>query len=153
MPLERLSWNKFWNMMTNLVKRIGRENKIDAVVGVGRSGTIPASIIAKMLRVDEFYSVRIKLYDEGKPPKRLGSKPEVLFQNVGDLKGKRVLVVDDFLRTGSTLRSVKEVIIGKGAKDVKYAVIALRADARIVPDYYSMKFEDCVVFPWDISEK
>jgi len=148
--LERLGWDRFGSLVTSLAKKIGSEFKADVVVGVGKSGAIPAAIIAKMMGVAEFHSATVKFYDEGKPPERLAEKPEVVHHSVGNLKGKKVLVVDDFSRTGSTLNSVLEVVKEKGADDVKTAVVALRKDARIEPDYYGVRFKDCVMFPWDV---
>jgi len=150
MYLKRLSWNSFGNLTTDLAEKVRSEFKVNVVVGVGKSGAIPAVIIAKRLRVEEFYLVTVKLYDEGKPPKRLVEKPEVAYHNFGDLRGKRVLVVDDFVRTGSTLKSVLSILREKGADEVRVAVIALREDAKMKPDYYAMKFKGCVIFPWDI---
>lgn len=151
--LERLSWERFGSLAIDLAEKIGREYAANVVVGVGKSGVIPAAIIAKVLGVAEFYSVTVKFYDEGKPPERLLEEPEIVYHNVGDLRGKRVLVVDDFFRTGSTLDSVLKVMREKGADEVRVAVIALREDAKTRPDYYAMKFKDCVMFPWDLQQK
>jgi len=150
MLLEKLSWDRFGGLATDLAERIRREYEVDAVVGVGKSGAIPAAVIAKILGVAEFYLVSVEFYGEGKPPRKLLEKPEVVHSSLGDLRGKRILVVDDFARTGSTLKSVLSILREKGVYEVRVAVIALREDAKMKPDYYAMEFKGCVIFPWDI---
>lgn len=150
--LEKLSWNELGKLTRDLARKIGTEFEVDAIVGVGNSGTIPAAIIAKILKVNEFYVVTVKLYDENKPPKKLSNKPKIACHNITDLKNKNVLVVDDFTRSGSTLDSVINLVNDLGAKKVKSAVIAIGKEAEMQPDYFARKYESCVIFPWDLLE-
>jgi len=153
LSLMKIDWNKFDELVTEVAERVRSEYEVDVVVGVGRSGLIPAAIVARRLGVAEFYSVGVRFYDDGKPPKRLMEKPEIIHHDVGDLKGKRVLVVDDFSRTGATLNGVMKVLKKKGAKEVKTVVVVLREDAAMKPDYYAIRFSGCVAFPWDTGHQ
>jgi len=152
LSLLRIDWTRFEELITEVVKKVRSEYQVDVVVGVGKSGLIPAAIVAKKLGVAEFYSVAARFYDDGKPPKKILDRPRITHQSVGDLSGKRVLVVDDFSRSGLTLFKVKRLLLGKGAEVVKTAVVVLRGDAKTGPDYYGRRFEGCVVFPWDLAK-
>lgn len=150
--LEKISWNELGKLTIDLARKIGTEFEVDAMVGIGNSGVIPAAIIAKILKVDEFYVVTVKLYDENKPPKKLSNKPKIAYHNINDLKNKNVLVVDDFIRSGLTLDSVINLVNDLGAKEVKSAVIAIGKEAEMQPDYFARRYESCVIFPWDVLE-
>ena len=150
--LEKISWNELGKLTRDLTRKIGTEFEVDAIVGIGNSGVIPAAIIAKILKVDEFYVVTVKLYDENKPPKKLSNKPRIVYHNIDDLKNRNVLVVDDFIRSGLTLDSVINLVNDLGAKEVKSAVIAIGKEAEMQPDYFARRYESCVIFPWDVLE-
>jgi len=149
LSLLKIDWTRFEELVTELAEKVRSEYEVDVIVGVGRGGLIPAAIVAKKLGVAEFCSISVEFYDDGKPPKRILESPRIMHYDVGDLSGKRVLVVDDFCRSGLTLAVVEKLLVDKGAEEVKSTVIVLREDARAVPDYYGLKFNGCVVFPWD----
>jgi len=149
LSLLKIDWTRFEELVTELAEKVRSEYEVDVIVGVGRGGLIPAAIVAKKLGVAEFCSISVEFYDDGKPPERILESPRIMHYDVGDLSGKRVLVVDDFCRSGLTLAVVEKLLVDKGAEEVKSTVIVLREDARAVPDYYGLKFNGCVVFPWD----
>lgn len=136
-----------------LAERIGAEYKPDAVVGIGKSGFIPTAVIAKRLGVEEVYFVTVTLYTDEKPPKRAVNRPRISFANIEELEGKKVLVIDDFIHTGSTIYQVMKLIHERGRKEVRTAVVALREDAKFKPDYYAKVFKGCIVFPWDVESR
>jgi len=144
-----MNWNEFGKIVTFLSEKIAQNYKPDTIIGVGKSGVIPASIVTKLLNVNEFHLVTVRFYNEGKPPKPVSDKPKIIHHTIKTLKGKNVLVVDDFARSGNTLRLVTDFAEKMGAKKVESAVLALREDAEIQPDYYGIRFEGCVIFPWD----
>ena len=147
--ITRLNWDEFGNIVMAMAKEVSEKFKPNVIIGIGRSGLIPASILVKILGTSEFYTIITSLYSEGKPPHRLGKEPNVLFENVGSLSGKKVLIVDDFARTGDTINSVIKRIIESNAKEVKSAVVGLRQDSSYKPDFIGTIFEGCLVFPWD----
>ena len=150
LSLLRIDWTRVEELVTEMVEKVRSDYEVDVVVGVGKSGLIPAAIVAKKLGVTEFYSVAVRFYDEGKPPKKVLDRPRVMHHTVGDLSGKRVLVVDDFSRSGLTLIEVEKLLLSKGAEEVRVAVAVLRGDAKKELDYYGLSFDGCVVFPWDM---
>ncbi|VVB65541.1 Orotate phosphoribosyltransferase [Candidatus Gugararchaeum adminiculabundum] len=91
--------------------------KFDLVIGIARAGEKPGKEIARMLGKD-FACVSFRKYDDGMPPKKIYDEAK-LVRDIGtevELKGKRVLVVDDFSRTGETLTKAKELLQKKGAQ-------------------------------------
>lgn len=147
--ITRLNWSEFGKIVMTMAKDIGEKYDPDVIIGIGRSGLIPASILVKKLGTSEFYTIIMSLYSEGKPPHRLDEEPRVLFDNIGSLNGKKVLVTDDFARTGDTIKKVTGRVLAKEAKEVKSAVVGLRQDASYKPDFVGTAFEGCLIFPWD----
>ena len=145
----RLDWNDFGEAALKLAVEVDKDFCPDVIAGVGKSGMIPASIIAKKLGVDEIYSVVASLYGEGKPPVRLYEEPKIGSSSMKSLRGRKVLVVDDFVATGTTMDKVEKIISDLDAEEVKTAVIGLRKSSMHRPDYVSMTFDGCLLFPWD----
>ena len=147
--IEKLSWEQFGDILLRLANKIQFAFESNVIIGVGKSGNIPASILAKKLNINEFYSLIVQLYNNEKPPQKLYQRPQIMSSNIGSLEGKKVLIVDDFVNTGATLKTVLEKVFNAGAKEVKTAVVGLKLDATYKPDYYGMIFKGCLWFPWD----
>ena len=131
-------------------KRYGRP---DVVVGILRSGAVPAAIISMLLEVDEVHMIRVVHYDDSMPPKEITREPKISrFENVkAYVKGRTVLVVDDLVRSGKTLRSIVTEIKKAGARKVISACIVLReSDEKpvMLPDIYVVRTAQCLRFPW-----
>jgi xanthine phosphoribosyltransferase len=148
--IEKLSWKQFGEILLRLANEIQLTFDLDVIIGVGKSGIIPASILAKRMNVDEFYSIIVQLYNEEKPPRKLYQRPHIIFSSISSLDGKKVLIVDDFVNTGATLKMVLQKATDAGAKEVRTAVVGLRFDAIYKPDYSGMSFKGCLWFPWDV---
>ncbi len=68
------------------------------------------------------------------PGKATGARGSVIGEaNLPDLQGRDVLILDDILDTGHTLRLVQDRLHGAGARTVKTAVL-LRKPAKAPPD-------------------
>jgi len=149
MELRKITWDELFSILRDISKKL-RDRKIDVVVGIGVSGLIPAIILRRLLGVNDFYVVIAKHYSDEKPPKVIAKYP-VLVQtpDANVLRGKRILIVDDFVNTGETLRLVKEFLIENGALEVVSAVIVKRGD-RAKVDVYGIHTDHCVAFPWEL---
>jgi len=149
MRLRRISWEEMFNALKEIVSRIPKDYYV--VVGIGSSGLIPASIVCKLLKCREFYTLSIKLYDEGKPPRRISEKPLVLAQFIPDLSGRKVILVDDLASSGETMRTAKQIIKRAGASEVISIVLVKKRKCKEKIDYFYLETDDCPIFPWDSS--
>lgn len=73
-------------------------------------------------------------------------------------KGRAILVVEDIVDTGRTLKEVKQMFINKGAKDVKIVSLLDKPDRRVVEieaDYvgYTVPNEFVVGYGLDYNQK
>lgn len=71
------------------------------------------------------------------------------------LQGRRVLLVDDILDEGQTLKAVREACLHEGAAEVRIAVLALKQHQRRVPgieaDYVGVEVPDRYVFGYGMD--
>ena len=111
------------------------------VVGIAKGGVFVGGALAAALGAD-FYPVRIE-----KRRRDAGALPEPI-QELPDLTGKRVLVVDDVASTGATLARARALARKAGAREVRTAVLVARPrGAR--PDFSAFATDELILFGWD----
>lgn len=79
----------------------------DMIVAIANGGIVPASIINQRLQ-KEVHLLRINLRDEYQHPKY--DTPQLLAPVDFDFKGKSILLVDDRIKTGSTIKLARELL-------------------------------------------
>ncbi|MGB9713740.1 MAG: phosphoribosyltransferase [Candidatus Bathyarchaeales archaeon] len=150
LEFEAPTWNKIYNMLLNLAEKIRKNGfKPDIIVGVSRGGWPPARVMSDLLGNPNLANVKVEFYlgvaeTKGEP---------VLTQPVSvDVKGKKVLVVDEVADTGKSLKLIKQHITEKGASEVKIATVYYKPWSIVKPDYYEGETSRWIVFPWEIKE-
>jgi len=139
--VREIGWAAFGDIARQLSTRITKRFRPDAVVGIAKGGVFVGSAVASALDAD-FFPVRVE------PRRRdAGPIPEATDQ-FPDLKGKRVLVVDDVCQTGATLAKARKLAKKAGAKDVRSATLVVRpGGAR--PDFHALETSALILFGWD----
>jgi GT2 family glycosyltransferase/tetratricopeptide (TPR) repeat protein/uncharacterized HAD superfamily protein/hypoxanthine phosphoribosyltransferase len=129
----------------NLVK-IPRD--IDLVVGVPRSGMLPATMIGQILNKPV---VALDSYIEGKLYE-IGDyrRPTNLVTNISEVR--KVLVIDDSINSGGSMKKVKERIKSSDKADIEtiYSAVYYVRDSLGIID---IGFEECPwprVFQWNV---
>ena len=147
---EAPSWNQIYRMLLKLAEKIRKTRfKPDVIVGVSRGGWPPARIMSDLLGTTELASIETEFYVGVCETKK---KPTLTQPVSTEIKGKKVLVVDEVLDSGKSLRLIKRNIAGLDPKEVKMAVIYYKPCSIIKPDYYVEETCLWVIFPWEIRE-
>lgn len=110
----------------------------DIVVAIANGGIVPAGIINQRLNAD-FQTIKINLRDPQQKPKY--DEPKLLSPIDFEFKNKKILLVDDRIKTGSTIKLAKELL--KEAQLIKTFAVNGTAD-------YALFDELCFRFPWII---
>ena len=111
----------------------------DLLVAVANGGIIPAAMLNQRLGLD-LQLLKLNLRDPNQ--KQLYDQP-ILLENIGfEVKGKTILLVEDRVKTGTTLNFAKKMLEDMGAKTVKTFAVNGNAD-------YSLYNESCFPFPWN----
>ena len=144
------SWNQINIMLLNQSRSIRYSGfKPDLIVGVSRGGWIPARILSDLLENKNLASVKVEFY------RGIGEalRGPVLTQPLSvDVSGKKVLVVDEVVDLGKSLRLVLDHVKKQGADDIRTAVLYYKPNCAFKPDYCEEETECWVVFPWEIKE-
>lgn len=141
---RELSWAQFDRVVQQLARELGKKFRPEAVVGVAHGGVFVGGALASALKV-EFYPVRIsrRSRDQGvaAAPKLSGVMPK-------ELKGRRVVIVDDIAASGDTLELASELAKVAGAKAVATTALVCRPRG-FKPDFFWENSGTFFVFPWD----
>jgi len=124
-----------------VVQKIIKESKaalndVEFVVGISRGGLFPAMVVSTALM-----KPLIVAY--------IDKQDRVYFDRGAWIRDKKVLLVDDIVRTGKTMDKIRELLLKKGVSLVKTLTsYYLSSTARHAPDYGKMTGKD-ISFPWD----
>ncbi len=117
-------------------KQIEFAESFDILVAIANGGIIPAALLNQRLQID-FQTIKINLRDSNH--KALYDKPILLDSIDFNVKGKKILLVDDRIQTGATITYAKELM--QEAALIKTFAVNGKAD-------YSLYDEACFKFPW-----
>jgi hypoxanthine phosphoribosyltransferase len=109
----------------------------DLVIGIGSGGVAPAVMVAYHLNA-ELKIMVLNYRDEQNNPRY--ETPKLIQKPNWELKGKRVLVVDDVSVSGKTMNAALEILKGY---NVKTLAMKGKADFVLFPE-----IKDCVKWPW-----
>ena len=109
----------------------------DLIVGIGYGGIVPATLMYFLLPETRYRVAYPK------------SSSNEGIESLSDIKGKKVLLVDDLAISGDSLNEIKRQVAEMGAKDIRAAVMYS------TPDYDGVDHvvrhlapQERIVFPW-----
>ena len=147
---EAPSWNQIYVMLLNVADKIRNSSfKPDIIIGVSRGGWPPARVLSDLLSNPNLASVTTELYVG--VAERKGEA--ALTQPVSTyVTGKKVLIVDEVIDTGKSLKLVREHLIERGATAMRIATLYHKPWSIVKPDYSEKETSRWIVFPWEIKE-
>ena len=110
----------------------------DLIVAVANGGIIPAAMLNQRLNLDVQL---LKLHLRDADQKQLYDQPQLLEEIAFEVRGKKILLVEDRVKTGTTLNYARQLLIDRGADVVKTFAVNGKAD-------YCLYNEMCFRFPW-----
>jgi hypoxanthine phosphoribosyltransferase len=138
-----VEWPLFGELSRALALKVSREYDPDMVVGVATAGVVPGAVVAAMLG-REFHSIvvsrKYRAEETRQTPSIFGAAPT-------EVRGKRVLIVDETCDSGDTMRLAVAAIVNAGAKEVRTAVEFRTGSYE--PDFHALATESTIVLPWD----
>jgi hypoxanthine phosphoribosyltransferase len=138
-----VEWPFFGELSRGLALKVSRAYDPEVVLGVATAGVVPGAVIAAILN-REFHSIIVSRRFRADT---IRERPAVLSAAPGDIRGRRVLIVDETCDTGDTIRLAVAAAVNGGAVDVKTAV-AFKTGSYI-PDFHGLATESTIVLPWD----
>lgn len=140
-----LTWWQVDRAIFSLADKL-REYKPDVIVGIARGGLIPAVRLSHILGDVELRIIDVKFYTDINEHTEM---PKIVIPIHGDLKDKRVVIVDDVSDTGKTLQVVINEVKRLGASEIRVACLAMKPWTSVEPDFYVFRTDKWIVFPWE----
>lgn len=138
-----VEWPFFGELSRGLALKVSRDYDPQVVLGIATAGVIPGAVIAAILN-REFHSIVVSRRFRAETVRET---PAVLSAVPSDIRGKRVLIVDETCDTGDTIRMAVSAAVNAGAGEVRTAV-AFRT-GEYEPDYHALATESTIILPWD----
>ena len=138
-----VEWPFFGELARGLALKVARKYDPEIVLGVATAGVIPGAVIAAILN-REFHSIvvsrRFRADTVRETPAVLGATPP-------EIRGKRVLIVDETCDSGDTMRLAVASCVNAGSADVRTAVAFRTGDFK--PDFHALATDSTIILPWD----
>ncbi len=149
--IVNLSWQDVEQDVLGIIKKMKADNfEPEVIVSIARSGLIPAAMLAYVLGNKELYVVKIDFSKTQKSGKDqdLNDRPTITQELTKDIHGLKVLVVDEMVVSGSTLKLMDMYMHIKNPAEVKYAVLYKQPWAGFTPDYFGREIKEWPLYPW-----
>ena len=147
MRCQAVSWRQVDQLVRELAFSIRASGfRPDIVVAIARGGFVPARLICDFLEVMDLTSFRIEHY-HGQQREVCARVRDPLSVNV---RGKRVLVVDDLSDTGETFDEATRHLVEHGALEGHTAALHFKLGSKFEPDFYAKKIRKWrwLSYPW-----
>ena len=138
-----VEWPLFGELSRALALKVSREYDPDMVVGIATAGVVPGAVVAAMLD-REFHSIVISRRYRAEETR---ATPAIFSAAPHEVRGHRVLIVDETCDSGETMRLAVGAIVNAGASEIRTAVCFRTGDYE--PDFHALATESTIVLPWD----
>jgi hypoxanthine phosphoribosyltransferase len=151
---ELVAWPTVEAWVASVIAKMATDGfRPDIVIAMVRGGMVPARLICDHLVVKSLYSVKTEHWGLTATPDGKAKLAQTLNT---DVKGKRVLVVDDITDTGQSLILARDHVNGLGPGTLKTATMLHIAHSLITPDYFARAVPKdewaWFIFPWNVRE-
>jgi len=145
-----VNWEQIDQYSEELAEKIKKSNyQCDAIIGIASGGLIPTTYLSKLLGIKKIGLFCAKSYcDQTQCSLEIISRPQI------DLENKSVLLVDDLVDTGITVKRIKQILVAEyNVKEVRVvAYFVNKEHCNEYPEFYVKENEGWVVFPWELKE-
>lgn len=145
----RLGWEEYGRMASALARDVaGSRNRFDVVVGIARGGVPLAMVISDALGT-KLEIINVKSYNGVRGER---TRPRILTTLTSSVEGKRILLVDDLVEEGDTMKAMARYFSRQRPKALMTAAMFRKPWSRLDPDFYVKQVDRWVVFPWERGE-
>ena len=138
-----VEWPFFGELARGLALKVARAYDPEVVIGIATAGVVPGAVIAAILN-REFHSMVVSRRFRSD---HIRESPAVLSAAPPEIRGKRVLIVDETCDSGDTLRLAVAAVKNAKAASVKTAVAFKTGEYK--PDFHGLATESTIILPWD----
>lgn len=144
------SWNEIYEACIEVADQILRAGFVpDVIVAISRGGWVPGRVLSDILGNHNLATLKVEYYRDIYQTRPI---PEITQPLSADIRGKRVLLVDDIADSGNSLKVVRDHLINLGASEVRICTLYHKPWSIIKPDFSARSTDAWVCFPHEIFE-
>lgn len=157
--INYLDWKEISDIVKSMSDSIKSDYKPEIIISIVRGGMIPSVILSHELNIRKIENIKSieTINDEINAIKQ---KPIVDKNiNLSDIKRKKVLIVDDILGSGATIRKIKEEVRKWEPEELRTAICVVneenweksnKTNYNDEIEYIGKSVRGWVVFPWEV---
>ena len=147
---EAPDWNYIYELCIQVADQVRRSGyNPDLLVAISRGGWVPGRVLSDLLENPNIATIKVEYYVD---IYKTRSKPEITQPLPIDVRGKKILLVDDIADSGKSLKLVKEYLTEQGATDVKICALYYKPWSILTPEFWARKTDAWICFPHEIFE-
>lgn len=143
METQVLNWDEWISLLMQVVNKAKDSYKPDILIPIMNGGLIPAGIVAKQMFIKDVRPVSVG---------RDGEKRYFIFPNngeIGNIVGKKILIVEDDAMTGKSVKLVKEHLFKKGAEEVRTICVFIAEGVKNIEFFdRELDVDSFPLYPW-----
>jgi hypoxanthine phosphoribosyltransferase len=151
-PCEVIGLDRVYELSCELSRRVRAAGFApDLVVAVARGGFVPARLVCDFLDVRDLASLGVRHYAPGA---RAEARARVSQPVNAELRGRRVLLVDDVNDSGETLEVARAHLAERSPRELRLAVLHEKAHTRVAADFRAAAAgaDRWLVYQWALCE-
>lgn len=149
-PFRLLAWEDLADLTNTLADQInGQAQTVNRLVALANGGLTMVRHLADILEMDRINLLQIKSYtgiNENVSQPRIEQPLHI------DVENEHLLVFEDIVDTGNTLRSIQQYLGEKKAASYKVATLVQKSHATVQADYVAAKWDEWIIFPYETRE-
>jgi hypoxanthine phosphoribosyltransferase len=145
-----ISWERLEELLAALATSIRKRGlKPDIIVGVSRGGLVPTRLISDFLNIRDVIVLGVAFYEDlGKT----SSQPRITHPLTRDIRGKKVLLLDDVSDTGGSLELAKEHVLSFNPSELVVCTLHRKPWSTFRPDIFVEETDRWIIYPWEKVE-
>jgi len=154
MPVRReiVRWEEVENLIDHLMVQF--EHEFEAMVIITRGGIVPGGMLAEAMDIKDILTAAVHFPADMESEKLLAWPKFIQFPEDDQLRGRRVLVVDDVWGSGRTSTAVKNRVSAGGGLP-QTSVLHFNPYRNLFgtarPDYFAASTDAYIVYPWELD--
>lgn len=143
-----ITWKDLHKACFKLAKKIlDGKLEFDRIVCISRGGLIVARIFSDFLNLPISNFTIVSYVSVGKT-----SKPKIVEKLTVDIKNEEVLLVDEVVDNGATLKKALSYLKTFSPKKITTLVPYTKSWSSLKPDFWQVKTDKWIIFPYEVKE-
>ncbi len=149
---ELRSWDEMRNLSVIVSDKIKKSGyKPDVIIAVLRGGMVPAMNLSDLLGIRDILTIGVGHWGITATKNK---NAELKFPLCNDIKGKKILLVDDLTDTGGSMKVCIKHLKKFNPLKIRTAVLIHKTQSGFEPDFYAEKARKWkwIILPWNVTE-